>query len=200
MKILLFGGTFDPPHAGHMNNLRAAIELVRPDRAIVMPAGIPPHKQASATPGSVRLAMCACFRAVDPCVEISGWEIERGGRSYTYHTLTMLAERWPAAERYMTVGSDMLETFQRWYRWQDLLRLATLVVQSREQDDADALRAAARPLVEAGGQVLFTRAPVVECASSDIRAGRYTPEQLARLLPPPVPRLMEQYRLYRRTF
>ena len=45
-KVLLYGGTFDPPHNGHMNNLRAALELVRPDKAIVMPAGIPPHKKA----------------------------------------------------------------------------------------------------------------------------------------------------------
>ena len=46
MKIMLYGGTFDPPHNGHINNLRAALALVRPDRAIVMPAGTPPHKQA----------------------------------------------------------------------------------------------------------------------------------------------------------
>ncbi len=59
-KVLLYGGTFDPPHNGHMNNLRAALELVRPDKAIVMPAGIPPQKSQH-HPGKVRLAMCQCF-------------------------------------------------------------------------------------------------------------------------------------------
>mgnify|MGYP000887268240 CR=1 FL=1 len=73
-KVLLYGGTFDPPHNGHMNNLRAALELVRPDKAIVMPAGIPPHKKASTTPGKVRLAMCQCFTALSPAVEVSDWE------------------------------------------------------------------------------------------------------------------------------
>ena len=58
MKLLLYGGTFDPPHLGHMNNLRAAMDAVKPDRVIVMPAGIPPHKAASATPAQHRLAMC----------------------------------------------------------------------------------------------------------------------------------------------
>ena len=58
MKILLYGGTFDPPHWGHINNLRAAMQAVQPDKVIVMPAGIPPHKAASATPGSLRLQMC----------------------------------------------------------------------------------------------------------------------------------------------
>ena len=76
-KVLLYGGTFDPPHNGHMNNLRAALELVRPDKAIVMPAGIPPHKKASTTPGKVRLAMCQCFTALSPAVEVSDWEIAR---------------------------------------------------------------------------------------------------------------------------
>ena len=72
-KVLLYGGTFDPPHNGHINNLRAALELVQPDRVIVMPAGIPPHKAASATPGEVRLAMCDCFKALSPLVEVSDW-------------------------------------------------------------------------------------------------------------------------------
>lgn len=79
MKVLLYGGTFDPPHNGHMNNLQAALERVQPDRAIVMPAGIPPHKAASSTPGAVRLAMCQCFTALSPAVEVSDWEIRQGG-------------------------------------------------------------------------------------------------------------------------
>ena len=66
MKTLLYGGTFDPPHNGHMNNLRAALALVQPDRALVMPAGTPPHKHASATPAELRLQMCACFTALSP--------------------------------------------------------------------------------------------------------------------------------------
>ncbi len=86
MKTLLYGGTFDPPHNGHMNNLRAALALVRPDRAIVMPAGTPPHKHASATPAALRFAMCQCFKSLSPVVEVSDWEIQQGGRSYTVHT------------------------------------------------------------------------------------------------------------------
>ena len=100
MKIMLYGGTFDPPHNGHINNLRAALALVRPDRAIVMPAGTPPHKQASTTPAALRLQMCACFTALSPVVEVSDWEIRRGGRSYTVHTLEWLRSCDPAAELY----------------------------------------------------------------------------------------------------
>ena len=93
MKTLLYGGTFDPPHNGHMNNLRAALALVQPDCALVMPAGTPPHKHASATPAELRLQMCACFAALSPAVQVSDWEIRRGGRSYTVHTLEWLRGR-----------------------------------------------------------------------------------------------------------
>ena len=122
MKVLLYGGTFDPPHNGHMNNLRAALALVQPDRALVMPAGTPPHKHASATPAELRLQMCACFTALSPAVQVSDWEIRRGGRSYTVHTLEWLRGQDPDGALYLCVGSDMLLTFQEWYRWQDMFR------------------------------------------------------------------------------
>jgi len=193
MKVLLFGGTFDPPHKGHLNNLAAAIRLVQPDKAVVMPAGTPPHKAASTTPGAIRLEMCRCFEAVSPAVEVSDWEIRQGGRSYTIHTVEMLQKNDPDAQLYLSLGSDMLLTFRQWYRWQDILRLAALVVQSRETDDADALRAAAKALP---GTVLFAGAQPLPCASSDIRAGRYTAAQLDTLLPPPVPEVIKKYHLY----
>lgn len=107
MKILLFGGTFDPPHIGHVNNLRAAAALVQPDKIIVMPAGVPPHKAASTTPGELRLAMCACFLPVADHVEISRWEIDHAGRSFTINTLQMLRGRWPGAALYLCVGGDI---------------------------------------------------------------------------------------------
>ena len=142
MKTLLYGGTFDPPHNGHMNNLRAALALVQPDRALVMPAGTPPHKHASATPAELRLQMCACFTALSPAVQVSDWEIRRGGRSYTVHTLEWLRSQDPDGALYLCVGSDMLLTFQKWHRWQDMLKMAALVVESRTGTDEAALHAA----------------------------------------------------------
>ena len=195
-KVLLYGGTFDPPHNGHMNNLRAALELVRPDKAIVMPAGIPPHKKASTTPGKVRLAMCQCFTALSPAVEVSDWEIAQGGRSYTVHTLEMLRDAYPGAELYLCVGSDMLLTFTQWYRWQDMLAMAALVVESREAGDEPALQAAAADLTAQGGRVLFARAEAYPCASSDIRSGKIPPEQWPEVLPPETLRVVQENHLY----
>lgn len=196
MKILLYGGTFDPPHNGHKNNLRAALERVRPDRAIVMPAGTPPHKHASATPAELRLQMCQCFRALSPAVEVSDWEIRQGGRSYTVHTLEMLRSANPGAELYLCVGSDMLLTFGEWYRWQDMLKMAALVVESRTGTDDAALHAAAAKLEQAGGTVLFAQAESYPCASSDIRSGKIPPEKWPEVLPPEVLAVIRKNQLY----
>ena len=196
MKILLFGGTFDPPHKGHMNNLQAAMDCVQPDKVIVMPAGIPPHKKASTTDAALRLAMCACFTALSPKVEVSDWEVRQGGRNYSVNTVEMLHSRYPADSLYMCVGSDMLLGFTRWYRWQDILRMTALVVESREAGDAAALHAAAEELRRQGATVLLAQAQAFPCASSDIRSGRVPRSRWEEVLPPNVIQIVKDNGLY----
>lgn len=149
MKVLLYGGTFDPPHNGHLNNLRAAAARVQPDKVVVMPAGLSPFKQKTSAPGALRLEMCSCFHALEedadtiPRLEVSGWEIEQaaaGNRNYTVLTVEKLARENPGAQLYLAIGSDMLLSFDGWHRWQDILRLAHLVVTSRHVGDDRAAR------------------------------------------------------------
>ena len=100
MKILLYGGTFDPPHYGHLNNLRAAASRVQPDEIVVMPAGVSPFKQMSATPGALRAEMCGCFaeavqgpRAAARALHVSTWEMEQldpGGSRVLFAPVTAL--------------------------------------------------------------------------------------------------------------
>lgn len=192
MKILLYGGTFDPPHWGHINNLRAAMQAVQPDKVIVMPAGIPPHKAASATPGSLRLQMCRCFLQLGEQVETSDWEISHEGKSYTVNTLRMLHSTYPDAQLYLTVGSDMLTSFRTWREWQSILQLATLVVESREADDAAMLAEFADSLCGDGAQILFARAKPVPMSSSEIRQGSAG----AEAVPPEVWQIISSRGLY----
>lgn len=192
MKILLYGGTFDPPHWGHINNLRAAMQAVQPDKVIVMPAGIPPHKAASATPGSLRLQMCRCFLQLGEQVEISDWEILHEGKSYTVNTLRMLHSTYPDAQLYLTVGSDMFTSFRTWREWQSILQLATLVVESREADDAAMLAEFADSLCGDGARILFARAKPVPMSSSEIRQGSAG----AEAVPPEVWQIISSRGLY----
>ena len=202
MKLLLFGGTFDPPHIGHMNLLRGAMQAVQPDLTIVMPAGVPPHKAASMTPGMWRYEMCACFLALEKeCggrIEISDWEIHRQGRNYTIDTVTMLEQKYPGAELYLSVGSDMLLTFTEWRRWPELLQKATLVVESRCEGDMGALHRAARALSAEGGRIVFSQAKALPMASSDIRTRLAAGEGCETELPEAVRAVIRREKLYKK--
>ena len=207
MKLLLYGGTFDPPHYGHLNNLRAAASRVQPDRIVVMPAGVSPFKQMSATPGALRAEMCSCFevvakgpQAVAKELTVSTWEIRQaadGRRNYTVLTLEMLARQYPEAELYLAIGSDMLLSFDGWHRWQDILQLAHLVVTSRNPGDFPALRAKAEQLDPGGGRVLFAPVRALPMASSEIRARLAAGETCENELPALVRRVIAREGLYR---
>ena len=206
MKTLLYGGTFDPPHNGHLNNLRAAAARVRPDRVVVMPAGLSPFKQSTAAPGSARVEMCACFRALEaegavPALCVSGWEVEQaalGRRNYTVLTLEMLARTYPEAELYMAMGSDMLLSFDGWHRWQDILRLAHLVVTSRHLGDDPELHAKALRLDPTGARILFAPVQALPMASSDIRTRLTAGEGCEAELPEAVRAVIRREKLYKK--
>ena len=110
---------------------------------VVMPAGViaASNRCSGDTPAPCGLEMCGCFaeavqgpRAAARALDVSTWEIEQaaaGRRNYTVLTLEMLARQYPGAELYLAIGSDMLLSFDGWHRWQEILRLAHLVVTSR---------------------------------------------------------------------
>lgn len=198
MKLLLFGGTFDPPHLGHAALLRHAIEAVAPDRVIVMPAGTPPHKAASQTPGTWRYAMCAGFLDIDARIARSRYEIDRPGKSYTVCTVEYLKQRWPGATIYLAIGSDMLLSFTEWYQWQRLLRLVTLVAQSRDDAETAAMQPAIEALRAAGGKVLFLPVSVLRLSSSELRTAAAEGEDISSLVLPGAQQVITMHHLYRK--
>ena len=205
MRILLYGGSFDPPHNGHMNNLRAAAARVKPDKVVVMPAGVSPFKRGTCASGALRIEMCRCFSALAeeqavPALEVSGWEVEqaeRGQRNYTVLTLEMLAAEYPGAALYLAIGSDMLLTFDGWHRWQDILKLAHLVVTSRNVGDDPVLHEKAKRLDAAGARILFAPVEALPMASSDLRARLAAGDRCENELPPLVRRVIQREGLYR---
>ena len=206
MKLLIYGGSFDPPHNGHLNNLRASAARVRPDKVVVMPAGLSPFKQQTAASAALRLEMCGCFRqlaqgeeAVTPQLEVSSWEIaqaEAGRRNYTVLTVEMLARQNPGAALYLSIGSDMLLRFDRWHRWQDILQLARLVVVSRNIGDDPAIHAKAKQLDPTGGRILFTAVEALPMASSALRQRLAAGEDCAEELPEAVRAVIRREHLY----
>lgn len=133
-KTGIFGGSFNPPHLGHKKLAVTAADALGLDRVLVMPAGIPPHKIPAAFAGAKdRAEMCRLTFSGDPRFEISTLEIDKGGKSYTVDTLIELKKLYPGDEFYLITGSDMLETFTQWYRWEDILNLAAVCSAIREK-------------------------------------------------------------------
>ena len=149
--------------------------------------------------------MCACFRALEaegtvPALCVSGWEVEQaalGRRNYTVLTLEMLARTYPEAELYMAMGSDMLLSFDSWHRWQEILRLARLVVTSRNVGDAPELHAKAKQMDPTGARILFAQVEALPMASSNLRARLAAGEACENELPALVRRVIRREGLYR---
>lgn len=190
-RLLLFGGTFDPPHNGHMSLLANAVSRVKPDKTLVLPDYLPPHKAQGALPPPWRLELCRCFLELDGSVEIDGREIRRGGKSYTVDTIRELKKEYPGWRFYFVLGGDMLLAFDEWREWKTLLRAMTLVCQQRENDGGEALRQKASFLRENGGRILFCGAAPVALSSSLIRKRIEQGADISAFVPKTVERLLK---------
>lgn len=132
MRLGLLGGTFDPPHVGHLLAASDAFEQLALDRLILIPAAVQPFKVGvvSATPAQ-RLAMVRLAVGDDSRYAVDSIEIDRKGLSYTVDTLEAYARRYGDAERFLLVGADVMPTFAKWRDPARIVRLARLVVLTR---------------------------------------------------------------------
>ena len=140
MKIGLYGGSFDPVHNEHVRFAQAAKEALGLDKVIILPAGAAPHKKfGAAASGEDRLAMCRLAFAPFPWAEISDFEVNAAGKSFSYLTCRHFAALCPQAERFFLVGEDMLEDFFTWREPDDILKNVTLAACGRGGRDPAAL-------------------------------------------------------------
>jgi len=139
MRVGIYGGTFDPPHLGHMRAAQAALTLLELDELIFIPAGLPPHKELSmnSAPEAHRLAMTRLMAdgMQDSRVSVSDMELNRAGKSFTSDTLQALASVRPGDEFFLLMGSDMFLTLQHWHEPHIIASLATLVPFARAESD-----------------------------------------------------------------
>ncbi len=190
----MFGGTFNPPHLGHMAAARACVEQLSLDRLLLMPAAIPPHKvlpEGSAT-ASQRLEMCRIAARYIPHCQASGLELEREGPSYTCETVELLAEQYPGDELWLVIGTDMVLSFAHWREPEKILSHCSLAVVARDEGDRERIAQTAQTLRDTlGAQVDIIRAPALPASSTQVRGG-----EKGELLHPAVAEYVRQNRLY----
>ena len=132
MKVGIFGGTFDPPHIGHLIAAQDAARVLSLDRVVFIPALDPPHKRPEKiTAASVRLRMIRAATTADPRFEVNELELRRGGTSYTVDTLRALRAERPGDDLFLLVGVDQVREFAGWREPDQVLRLARLVMLAR---------------------------------------------------------------------
>ena len=172
MNVGLFGGTFNPPHRGHIAAAGAAREALGLDRLILMPAGLPPHKVLpSETPAPEhRLAMTTiCAQALGGGAEAWDWELD-GRVHYTADTLARLRAAFPEDALTLLVGADMFLTLTRWKRPEDIFALCRVGVFARRRGQNEALERHGEALTrDWGARIDIIPLEAVEISSSALR-------------------------------
>ena len=140
-RIGIFGGSFDPPHIGHIHAAKQAVEELELDKLLLIPAHIAPNKQGSpaAVTSAQRLQMLRIAAQEIPNGEVCDVELTREGVSYTYETVLQLRKRYPNAELVLLMGSDVFLKFDQWINWETIAQNASLGVFYRGGKDEIAL-------------------------------------------------------------
>ena len=183
MRIGVFGGSFNPPHAGHLTAARAFVGELALDRLLVIPAGIPPHKKMETLcTDADRMEMARLnFASLGSVVEVSDMEIRREGKSYTVDTLREIRAKNPRDALFLYCGSDMLVTFDQWYEYRQILSMCTLCAMRR--DDSPGFFEAADALSRIRLPVRIIGAPFVEESSTAVRRSLAENKEAAGLVP-----------------
>ncbi|WP_372789332.1 nicotinate-nucleotide adenylyltransferase [Paraconexibacter sp.] len=197
-KVGILGGTFNPPHIGHLVSAAEASEQLGLDRVLLMPVFLPPHKEAHADPGpQARLELCELAVAGDPRLEVSSLEVDRGGPSYTVDTLRAIHAAHPEDDLTFIVGGDMAQSLPTWREPEGVLRLATLAVAEREGVEREDVRERLAGLAGAE-RVVFFDMPRLDVSSSLLRRRVSEGRSIRHLVPDAVAERIAQRGWYRR--
>jgi nicotinate-nucleotide adenylyltransferase len=199
-RIGLFGGTFDPPHLGHLILASEAKSQLELSRLLWTVTPDPPHKQDQfITPLKDRLAMVRLAIEDNPAFELSRVELDRPGPHYTVDTIKLVAEQNPQAEIVPIIGGDSLNDLPSWHQPQELLYAAHWVGVMRRPGEETNLEKLERELPGIRSKVHYVDAPLLEIASREIRNRIASGRPFRYYLPVPVYQYINEHHLYEET-
>lgn len=202
-NLILFGGTFDPVHKGHIFVVNECIEWLNPQKVIVIPANIPPNKKSKLPKSSAqhRFNMCKLvFKNTDK-VEISDYEIKKCGISYTLETVKFYKKIYPNSNIYLLMGADNLLTFNNWNKYNEILKFSSLLVVLRKGSKLESLCDEMRELIFSGKncvKFLGTNVPLV--SSTEVRKRLSSGTLTDGLVPDDVRKYIRENELYTQTY
>ena len=183
-RIGIFGGTFDPIHHGHLILAREAIESVRLDRLIFVPAAASPHKvEWKLSPPEIRLEMLRAAIESEPDFQFDEMELQRPPPSYSIDTVEVLRFRQPTAELFYLIGEDNVARLATWHRFDELSKMVQFVVLNRSGGKAE--------------HPYPTIKRHLDISATNIRNRVATGQSIRYLVPPAVAKIIHDHQLYR---
>lgn len=196
MRIGILGGTFNPPHLGHLVAAQEAYRELDLDRVVFIPAGIPPHKPVDDEPGPEhRLELCRLAVGDDDRFAVSDLELRRGGPSFTVDTLKTLRTQSPSDDLFLILGGDIAAGLPRWHEPERVLELATVAIAKRRGTAKAAVQDALAQL-KGGERARFFQMPRIEISSTMVRRRVRARQPIRYFVPDGVMHYIETHRLY----
>lgn len=193
-KLGIFGGTFNPVHNGHLAVAEAAVSEFGLERLMFLPNYQPPHKKCEAPP-ELRLQMAEAAAKENDRFFVSDYEIQKGGISYSAHTLEAFSELYRGEELYFIIGGDSLRDFGKWYKPEEIARHCILLTYPRNDINPEEHITALKR--EFGAEIYEIHAPKIDISSSEIRELIGRGEQVTDFVPPAVLEIIEANNLYK---
>jgi nicotinate-nucleotide adenylyltransferase len=197
-RLGLLGGTFNPPHIGHLVCAQEAWSQLGLDRVLLVPVHTPPHKEAPEDPGvEARVRLCELAVEGDPRLAVSRIDADVPGPSYTVDTLRGLHERHPEHDLTFIVGGDVARSLPAWRQPEAILELAEFGVAERESDGRAAIEAAVAGIPGAGMRLRFFDMPRMDVSSTLVRRRAAEGRPIRYLVPDLVAAAIERTGMYR---
>lgn len=198
MRLGIYGGTFAPIHNAHVRVAKAFYKDLSLDKLMIIPAGIPPHKQvASDDAPDKRLRMCQLAFKGEKGIEVSDLELRREGKSYTVMTLRELSRE--DREIFLLCGTDMLLTFDLWYCFEEIFKLCTLVYVRRECDEktgSEIARKLEEYRTKYSARIIELQTETLRMSSTEIREAVKAGKDISDMVPSKVVEYIRANRLY----
>ncbi len=197
-NIVLFGGTFNPIHNGHILCAQKSVEFLKADRLIFIPTNIPPHKniQSGFADSNHRINMCKLAIRGFSKFEISDFEIKRNKISYTIFTLEYFKSKFFNEQLFLLIGEDMFASFDKWKDYKKIFSLANICVAYRNVESIYNKLSTLEEFRNQGAKISFIENPIINISSTQIRNKINNNEDVSGLIDDNVLKYIKQHGLY----
>ena len=195
-RIGLFGGSFNPPHLGHLHLAEVLHDALSLDEVFLIPAKKPPHKSdKDYAPAEDRLAMCRLMAQAHDWLDTDDFELHQEQVSYTYYTAKHFTQAYPEDKFFLLTGGDMLSSFTEWFRWQEILQMVSLACIAREPEEYQKLLHSAENLRQTG-EIYLVNAEIFTVSSTKIRNMLRKNQNCSCYLPEKIVKYIREKKLY----